>query len=93
MSPPSRIQPASGFAGSIPSCFPKMILRLLCGVVNPKRAETRSTNQTVVAARSGIPSRISARVCTEFVSEDTVVELDRSLKLYELRFFLTGEGS
>ena len=70
-SPPAA-PTAYGFTGSIP-LLPAMILRLRCGVVNPKRAEIRSTNQAVVAARSGISLRVSARV---FVSENTVVALE-----------------
>src|SRR2546422_315566 len=57
-SPPA----ASGLWGGKPErLLPEMILRLLCSVVNPKRAEIgSSTNQTVLAAHSGIPILISA---------------------------------
>ena len=55
----SNLQAASQEATRLP--LPEMLLRLRCGVVNPKRAEIRSTNQTGLAAHSGIMPAASSR--------------------------------
>jgi hypothetical protein len=70
-----------------PLLLPEMILRLRCGVVNPKGAEIRFTNQAAVA-RSGNPSSASLR---EILYQKAHSSKWRSLKLGELVFFLTGE--
>ena len=73
----SNLQAASQEATPLP--LPAMILRLRWGVVNPKRAEIRSTNNTAAAARSEISVRISASVLYQKIQSSTW----RLLKLYD----------
>jgi hypothetical protein len=66
-----------------PLLLPEMIVRLLCGVVNPKRAEVRSTNHAV--GRHSLESPIASP--REFVSEFCIrrhsSRTGRWLKLYD----------
>jgi hypothetical protein len=77
VSPPAA-PTAYGFAGSVPFLLPEMILRLLCGIVNAKRAETRSQIKHEWWHYLGIPSRVSARVLYQKIQSPA----RRSLNLY-----------
>ena len=71
VSPPGRIQPASGLAGSLTSASRNdsaPAMERCQSQRGAEMAEIRSMNQAVVAARSGIPS---ARVCIRRYSRGT----------------------